>query len=62
MRYAQYLTLIDNKQDLAKKILTDSEKLVKRALHVSPQVKFYVYLLLGFTSLQIFYEKVTEFQ
>jgi len=61
-RYAQYLSYIEKKHDLAKKILTDSEKLIKRTLHVSPQLKFYVNFLLGHANLQIFYDKLVEFQ
>lgn len=33
--------------ELAKKILGDSEKLMKRTLHVSPMLKFYVFFLMG---------------
>ena len=43
-------------------MLVDAEKLVKRALHVSPQLKFYTYYLLGHAHLQIFYDKLLAFQ
>lgn len=61
VRYAQYLTLIDKKHDLAKKIIQDSEKLARRTLHISPQLKFYVHLFLGHSNVQIFYDKLIEF-
>ena len=36
VRYAQYLTFIDKKHELAKKVLMDAEKLLKRTIHISP--------------------------
>ncbi len=51
IRYSQYLTLIESKHDLAKKVLTDAEKLMKRAVHVSPQLKFYLYYFMGYSNL-----------
>ena len=43
-------------------MLADAEKLVKRALHVTPELKFYTYYLLGNAHLQIFYDKLLAFQ
>ena len=48
--------------ELARKILQDSEKLIKRTLHIAPMMRFYVNFLLGWTNLKLFYEKVEEFQ
>ena len=53
--------MIEHKHELAKKILTDSEKLIKRTIHISPQLKFYVNYLLGHANLQIFYDKLKEY-
>ena len=39
--------MIEKKHELAKKVITDSEKMIKRILHISPQLKFYVNFLLG---------------
>ena len=61
IRYAQYLTLLEKKHELSKKVLTDADKLIKRTAHVSPQLKFYLAYFLGHSNLQIFYEKVLEF-
>lgn len=61
-RFAQYLTLLEKKHELARKVLVDSEKLLKRCLHISPQLKFYVNFLLGKSTLQIFYDKIREYQ
>jgi hypothetical protein len=41
--------------------LADSEKLIKRTLHVAPMLKFYVFYLLGHANLKLFYEKVQDF-
>lgn len=47
--------------ETARKVLQDTEKLVKRTLHLAPMLKFYVNFLLGNTNLRLFYEKVLEF-
>lgn len=62
IRYAQYLSFIEKKHELAKKILTDTEKLLRRTVHVAPQLKFYVNYLLGHANLYIFYDKIVEYQ
>jgi hypothetical protein len=75
-RYAQFLTFLGklssyyasnnapqtNYLETAKRILTDTEKLLKRTLHVGPMLKFYVNFLLGQINMKIFYDKVEEFQ
>lgn len=35
---------------------------MKRTLHISPSLKFYVNYILGWVNLKLFYEKVQEFQ
>lgn len=72
-RYAQYLTMLvkpappssekpPSQHDTARKLLIDTEKLLKRTLHASPMLKFYVSFLLGHTNLKLFYEKAIDFQ
>lgn len=65
VRYSQYLAMLAKpgngsnavsrpQHELAKKILGDSEKLMKRTLHISPMLKFYVLFLLGQSNLRLF--------
>lgn len=73
MRYAQYLAMLPKpsssetvtatrpQHELARKILADTEKLIKRTLHIAPMLKFYVMFLLGQSNLRLFYEKVEDF-
>ena len=35
---------------------------MKRTLHLSPSMKFYVQFLIGMVNLKLFYQKVEEFQ
>ncbi len=72
VRYAQFLAMLPKpsseaaapkpQHELARKILLDTEKLIKRTLHIGPMLKFYVNFLLGWANLKLFYEKVEEFQ
>ena len=41
IRYSQYCIVMQKKNELAVKLLTDTLKLIGRTLYVSPQLKFY---------------------
>lgn len=62
LRYAQYCIVIQEKNELAKKVLTDSQKLIDRCLYCAPQLKFYCTYLLGLASQKIFQDAVLKFQ
>jgi len=62
LRYAQYCVVIQDKADLAKKVLSDTQKLIDRCLYCPPQLKFYCAYLLGLSSQKIFQETVIKFQ
>ena len=54
IRYSQYCIVMQKKNELAVKLLTDTMKLICRTLYVSPQLKFYCQLLLGMANQKIF--------
>jgi len=54
LRYSQYCIIIQEKSELAKKVLTDTQKLIERCLFCAPQLKFYCSYLLGLSSQKIF--------
>lgn len=62
LRYAQYLSLIQAQHEQAKIVLQTAASLVKRVLYLSPQLQFLSEFLLGHVNLQIFYQKMLEFQ
>ena len=62
VRYSQYCLVIQQKPDLAKKVLTDTQKLIDRCLYPSPQLKFHCCYLLGLASQRIFQEDILKFQ
>jgi hypothetical protein len=62
MRYSQYLIVIQEKNELSKKVLSDTQKLIERCLYCPPQLKFYCSYLLGLASQKIFQDKVIRFQ
>lgn len=54
IRFAQYCIMISEKLEMAKKILTDTLKLIQRTLFPSSQLIFYCSFLLGLANLRIF--------
>jgi len=62
LRYAQYLSLIQSKHDEAKLVLLEAQKVLQRTLYITPQLQFYLSFLLGYVNLEIFYERVKQFQ
>ena len=62
LRYAQYLSLIENQHEQSKIVLQTAASLVKRVLYLSPQLQFMSQFLLGHVNLKIFYQKMLEFQ
>jgi hypothetical protein len=44
--------------DLARRVLSDTDKLRKRTLHIAPALKFMTDYLIGYIHLKLFYEKV----
>ena len=62
VRYSQYCVMIQQKYDLAKKVLQDTRKLINRTLYISPQLKFYCEFLLGLACTRIFIDEVLQFQ
>lgn len=50
VRYSQYCLVIQFKPELAKKVLTDTQKLIDRCLFPSPQLKFHCCYLLALAS------------
>jgi len=62
IRYAQCLTYLEKKHDMAKRVLEDALKLSARTMHISPALKFYIHFLLGYANQQIFYEKCILYQ
>lgn len=62
IRYSQYCVILQQKYELAVKLLTDTLKLIKRTLYISPQLKFYCHYLLGLANQQIFIDQVVQFQ
>ena len=61
VRYSQYCIMIQQKYDLAKKVLQDTKKLISRTLYISPQLKFYCEFLLGLSCTRIFIDEVLQF-
>lgn len=62
LRYSQYMIIIQQKNDLAKRVLTDAQKLIDRCLYCAPQLKFYCCYLSGLASQRIFQESTIRFQ
>jgi hypothetical protein len=62
LRYSQYMIIIQQKNDLAKRVLTDAQKLIERCLFCAPQLKFYCCYLSGLASQRIFQDSVIRFQ
>jgi hypothetical protein len=62
LRYSQYLTMIEKKHIEAKDVLLVTDKLADRTLYLCPQLQFYQALLQGHVNLQIFFDKVLDFQ
>jgi hypothetical protein len=62
LRYSQYCIVIQEKFEIAKKVLTDTQKLIDRCLFCAPQLKFYCAFLCGLASQRIFQESTMRFQ
>ena len=62
VRYAQLCCVLQQKHELARKVLKDTEKLVKRTLFVSPQLQFYTEFLSGLADKCTFIEQVMQYQ
>lgn len=62
IRYSQYCIVMQNKYDLAVKLLKDTVCLMQRTLYASPQLRFYCQFLLGLSNQKIFEEQAMNFQ
>ena len=62
LRYAQALTMLDGRHELADQILSDTRKLLGRVVHLNPQLRFQCFFLIGYAKKQIFLEKVRAYQ
>ena len=61
IRYAQYLIMIQHKNEVALKVLADTSKLLDRTLYPNPQHKFYCAYLTGLANINLFIEKAIQF-
>jgi len=61
IRYAHFLIMLQNKNDVAIKVLADTSKLLNRTLYVNPQHKFYCAYLTGLANMNLFVEKALQF-
>ena len=50
IRYSQYCVIMQQKYELAVKLLKDTKRLIARTLYASPQLKFYCLFLLGLSN------------
>jgi len=50
IRYSQFCVVMQQKYDLAVKLLKDTKRLIARTLYASPQLKFYCQFLLGLSN------------
>lgn len=53
--------MLQNKNDVAIKVLADTSKLLNRTLYVNPQHKFYCAYLTGLANMNLFVEKALQF-